>query len=159
MRIVKERVVHVGAGSLRSGASENQVKDYLDRVSKYIPAEVLAAYIAMNGMATSSKHQATLFAIIFIACITCTPIYITRFTTTKKEAWTNSVMAVIAFAIWAYATGQGIFTCIGLYDPPTASVLLALFTFISGAVVPVVRECPPKPVLMSGESVKPIAEE
>jgi len=144
MRIVRERVVSAGAGRLRSGEPTTDIKEYFDRVAKYIPAEVVAAYISANGVATLARSPGTLFTLIFAACVLCTPLYITRFTSTRKEAWTNSVMAIAAFMVWAYATGGGLVTYLGWYDAPTASVILVLFTLVSGAVVPVAKQEPPK---------------
>lgn len=148
MRIVRERVVPAGAGRLRSGEPTADIKAYFDRVAKYIPAEVVAAYISANGVASLAPSPGTLFTLIFAACVICTPLYITRFTNTRKEAWTNSVMAVLAFMVWAYATGGGLVMYLGWYDAPTASVILVLFTLVSGAVVPVAKQEPPKPQII-----------
>lgn len=144
MRIVRERVVQAGAGRLRSGEPKTDITEYFDRVAKYVPAEVIAAYISANGLASVARSPGTLFVLIFGICVICTPLYITRFTNTRKEAWTNSVMAVAAFIVWAYATGGGLVTYFGWYDAPTASVILVLFTLISGAVVPIAKQEPPK---------------
>jgi hypothetical protein len=144
MRIVKERIVQAGAGRFRSGGSTTDIKDYFDRVAKYIPSEVVAAYISANGVATLARNPGTLFTLIFAACVICTPLYLTRFTSTQKEAWTNSVMGIAAFVIWAYATGGGLVKYLGWYDAPTASVILVIFTLVSGAVVPVAKQQPPK---------------
>ena len=62
-----------------------------------------------------------------------------RFTRTGKEAWTNGIMSVFAFLAWAYAFGGGLVAYLGWYDAPAASVVLVLFTLVSGAVVPVAR--------------------
>jgi uncharacterized membrane protein len=144
MRIVRERVVPAGGSRYESGGTTSDIKDYFDRVAKYIPAEVVAAYISANGVARLAQSPGTLFTVIFAVCVVCTPLYITRFTSTPKEAWTNSLMAIAAFIVWAYATGGGLVTYLGWYDAPTASVILVLFTLISGAVVPVVKQEPPE---------------
>jgi len=149
MRIVKEKVIQPGTGHLRSGNSAaTDVKEYFDRVAKYVPAEVVAAYISANGAATLARNPGILFILIFVACLVCTPVYITRFTNTPKEAWINSVMAIAAFIVWAYATGAGLFYYAGWYDAPTASVILALFTLVSGAVQPVKKQEPQKPTII-----------
>lgn len=143
MRIVKERVVPVGTGIMTAGAPVENTKEYFDRVAKYIPAEVVAAYISANGLATLVQNPAILFTLIFATCLICTPLYITRFTSSRTEAWTNSVMAIAAFVVWAYATGGGLALYLGWYDAPTASVILVLFTLVSGAVVPTAKQRPP----------------
>jgi len=146
MRIVEEKVVPAGSGNLQGGKGTSiNVKEYLDRVAKYIPAEVIAAYIITNGIATKARDQKMWFILIFFVCLICTPIYITRFTRTRMEAWVNGITATIAFVIWAYAIGVGFFNYIGWYDAPAASIILILFSLISGAILPVKKQKPPKP--------------
>jgi hypothetical protein len=140
---------------LRSGESATDIKEYFDRVAKYVPAEVVAAYVSANGVATLARNPGTLFFFIFLACLVCTPLYITRFTSTRKEAWTNSLMAMAAFVVWAYATGGGLTKHIGWYDAPTASVILVLFTLVSGAVVPVTKQPPPRPEIIPNSPSQP----
>lgn len=147
MRIVSEKVIPRGVGYLRSGDTGKNVKEYADRITRYIPSEVVAAYLVASGFAVDAKNAGTWFIVIFTACIVTTPIYITRFTVTRKEAWTNSIMALLAFVVWAYASGVGFFHHLKWYDAPTASVVLILFTLVSGAVVPVSKKDPLKPEL------------
>lgn len=149
MRFVREQVVAPGVGRLRSGSGGVDVKAYLERIAKYIPAEVVAAYISASGAAPLARAPGFLVTLIFVVCLVCTPLYVTRFTTTKKESVVNSTMALLAFVVWAYATGVGLFQYLGWYDAPTASVLLALFTLASGAVVPVSKRAVPKPTINS----------
>lgn len=136
MRTVAERSVPSVAAAPGTTQPPGEVQKYLERVSKYVPAEVIAVYLAANGFAALSASRGVLFVVIFAACLICTPIYIARFTTTTKEAWTNGTMAVVAFLVWAYATGGGLAQHLGWYDAPTGSVLLTLFTLLSGAVEP-----------------------
>jgi len=135
MRIVEEE----RARHLWNGKPSENVKGYMERVTKYIPAEVVAAYITANGFASISSKPGLLYYLVFGVCLILTPIYITRFTRTGKEAWTNGIMSVFAFLAWAYAFGGGLVAYLGWYDAPAASVVLVLFTLVSGAVVPVAR--------------------
>ena len=140
MRIVEERVLPVGVGRLTSGeGSTIDLKEYLNRVAKYVPAEIVAAYLSASGVATLSESAGTLLVLIFGICLVCTPLYITRFASTRKEAWVNGTMATIAFVIWAYATGTGVFQHFNKYDPAAASVTLILFTVVSGLVIPTIK--------------------
>ncbi|MFL5386284.1 MAG: hypothetical protein ACJ8GN_27520 [Longimicrobiaceae bacterium] len=149
MRIVKEKVIPAGVGRFRSGEGKAaDVKEYFDRVAKYVPAEVIAAYISASGVATAASNPRTLAYLTFFVCLICTPLYITRFTETRKEAWTNGGMATIAFVVWAYATGGGLFQYLDWYDPPTASVILVLFTLVSGLAAPITKQPPPMPELV-----------
>lgn len=146
MRIVKQRAVTAGTGRLRAGGEDG--KEYLDRIAKYIPAEIIAAYVAALGFAKLAPNPAILSTVIFFVMWICAPVYITRFTSTPKETWVNGAMSVIAFAIWAYAMGDGFFNYLGWYNAPTASVILVLFTIVSGAIVPIVIKQPSRPELI-----------
>lgn len=153
MRIVQERIIQTGVGRLRSGEWRAAVlKEYGERVAKYVPAEIVAAYIAANGAATGANNAGLLFTVIFAACIVCTPVYITRFATTTKEAWTNGVLATLAFIVWAYATGGGLIAYLDWYDPAAGSVILVVFTLVSGAIEPTTKQQPPPGAIMADQS-------
>lgn len=147
MRFVSERVMDAGTRRFRSGETSSDIKDYFERIAKYVPAEIVAAYISANGVAILARTPGVLLVIIFAVCVICTPLYVTRFTTTKNESMVNSLMAVVAFVVWAYATGGGLFKYLDWYDGPTASVVLVLFTLASGAVMPVAKHNPPPSTL------------
>lgn len=157
MRIVEEKVVVPGVGRLRGGGEPMaDVKDYFERVAKYVPAEVIAAYISANGVATAGQRPGTLFTVIFVVCLICTPLYITRFARTRQEAWTNGAMATTAFLIWAYATGGGLFKYLDWYDAPSASVILVLFTLGSGAALPTKKQPIAMPQINALPPVDPV---
>jgi hypothetical protein len=144
-RIVEEKTIPAGAGRFKSGTGAgHDVKDVLERVAKYVPAEIIAGYVMASGFAENAKHgKVTLLGIIFGVCLICTPIYILQWAKTRKERIANGVISTLAFVAWAYAYG-GLFREIRLYDAAYASVGLVLVTIISGAVVPHTVVPPPK---------------
>lgn len=146
MRIVQEVEVPTGAGHFMGGKasrpSKSATKEYLERVAKYVPAEVVAAYLAGNGIAADSSQAKWLLPTIFAACAIATPFYITSFCRTRMERLVNSCMATIAFFVWAYATGGGLFKYLELYNGPAASVALIIFSLLSGIVEPKVKVRP-----------------
>jgi hypothetical protein len=152
MRVVEEKVIRRDAGQLTSGETDTKVKDYFDRVAKYVPAEIVAAYTSANGIAILSKHQAILFTAIFLICLVGTPIYITRFARTRKQRWYNGIIATVAFIVWAYATGLGLVKYMNWYDAPTASVILILFTVTSGFFFPKIWQDPSPPTVVPQSS-------
>jgi hypothetical protein len=156
MRTVRERLVPAGAGRLRSGeGAATDAKDYFDRVAKYVPTEIVAAYISANGAASLSRHEHVLVYVIFGLCLILTPLYITRFTTTPTEAWTNGGMATAAFVVWAYATGGGLFDSLDWYDAGTAAVVLVFFTLLSGLAIPIKEKPAAKPQILNPPPVSP----
>jgi len=140
-RIVEAKVITKGAGKLTAG----EPKEYLERIAKYIPAEIVAAYLAANGFAESApdSRKLALFALIFLVCLACTPWYITRFGETRKAKIVNALVASAAFVVWSYALG-GVFKQLGWHEPTTASVILILFSLISGRIQPTIVEKPPQ---------------
>lgn len=114
-----------------------QPDDYPSRLLKYIPAEVVALYVAATGIvpAAHPKHFPYLWA-IFVFCAIATPVYMfitARDEVTKKPIWKQIVLATLAFPVWAYALG-GAFTSLTWYDPLAGSLMLMGVTFIFGLV-------------------------
>jgi hypothetical protein len=144
-RIVEERRVFKSTGTVRSGSdADGGLKNALERIAKYVPAEVIAAYVMASGFAEMAKRgKIALLAIIFCVCLACTPIYILQWTKKRSERIANGIVSTLAFLAWSYAYG-GLFREIGIYDSAYASVGVILVTLISGAVVPKMITEPPK---------------
>lgn len=149
-RFVEQRVIDAGKGRLRSGAgASDDLKAFLERVAKYVPAEIVAAYVTASGFAENAKHgKVILLGIIFAVCLLCTPLYVLQLTKKPRERLVNGIVATCAFAVWAYAYG-GIFRELQWYDASIASIVLVLFSVVSGAIVPLVREEPAPPALLA----------
>ncbi len=110
-----------------------------DRVVKYIPAEVLAAWVAASGIIPSvaAQRQLATFWVAFVLGVVFTAAWTWRQTRlpNQKTAVTQIVLSTIAFVIWAYAMG-GPFSLSGVYDPAIGSLLLIFYTLAVGFVVP-----------------------
>jgi hypothetical protein len=186
-RIVRSSVVSRGRPGLeaaagaeddeggQNGQGETDTKDgdgYLDRVAKYVPAEVVAFFIFVNSIlvnavekpaakaltdavATDSKDipgqvRAAIYkiemagisvwtiswAVLFIA-LAMTPVYLKSVSDAADNAeapGANIVMSMLAFPFWAYAVDALAFR--PWHDGALASIMLATFTLISGAVRP-----------------------
>ena len=87
------RLVDFGAeveltGSRKSGTPGD---DYLTRVAKFVPTEVLAAYVAMMGIVMAMDKTDALkvpFAWgTFGLCMVFTPVYLARFKATSMRHW------------------------------------------------------------------------
>jgi hypothetical protein len=186
-RIVRSSVVSRGRPGLeaaagaeddeggQNGQGETDTKDgdgYLDRVAKYVPAEVVAFFIFVNSIlvnavekpaakaltdavAADSKDipgqvRAAIYkiemagisvwtiswAVLFIA-LAMTPVYLKSVSDAADNAeapGANIVMSMLAFPFWAYAVDALAFR--PWHDGALASIMLATFTLISGAVRP-----------------------
>ena len=114
---------------------------YLERVAKYVPAEIVAAYLAIIGFAVNVSSGKTLAMILaFAVCLVATPLYLWRMGKGSTVKAVHLIVSSIAFVVWAFAVSGagGIFGVDGLniYDPSWASIMLVIFTLGSGLIEP-----------------------
>lgn len=145
---------------------------YLDRVAKYVPAEVVAFFIFVNSILDNAAEEPVAKAlakaldekstdvpgavraaidtvkmagfsiwniswIVLIIALAMTPIYLKSVSDSADNAeapGANIVMSMLAFPFWAYAVDALAFR--PWHDGALASIMLATFTLISGAVRP-----------------------
>ena len=126
--------------------SINTDDGYFKKVVKYIPAEIIAAYTFAMGLITAKDcngEYVSIFPWIFFILLLFTPIYmyisvidnpaIIDSIKKRKQAIFHAVIALIAFALWAYALGDIPMVCyIGesAYKAVVGSLLLAAFSLI-----------------------------
>lgn len=118
---------------------------YLERVAKYVPAEIIAFFIFANstlkqsltspGTMAGFSVMSIALAVLFGAWL-ITPIYIWRIGK-PGEAWVlNAVMATLLFPVWAYAVeGVGV-TQFLPFDGHLASITLGAASLVSGMIKP-----------------------
>lgn len=132
----QRRVTDPTAADMSSGGDPWQkVKDYGERVAKYIPAEVIAFYTAATQlilMASANEEKPLrlwLFGIFGLIAWIGTPLLLGRYSNDPRTRIPNQVVGFLAFAVWAYAYPAGWFAEMGLYKPLIGGLLLLLFTF------------------------------
>jgi hypothetical protein len=119
---------------------------YLDRVAKYIPAEVLFFFIVINAILTQVVHTSGKGALMagipvmlvaqtaFVACLLMAPLFV-WYVRERGDAWViNAVVSTVAFPFWAYALGATAFS--DYWDGNLAAITLATFTVVSGLIAP-----------------------
>jgi len=82
--------------------------DYLSRLAKYIPAEVVGLYVAMVAVApTTNPHHSTIMWVIFFLNAALVPIYMWIVTSRegKRPLRLQIVLASLAFPVWVFAMG------------------------------------------------------
>ncbi len=113
------------------GAPEETKQDpsYSDKLLALIPAEIVAAFVAINGMLSSTEVPALLNWIIFAVLLIFTVIYEWRVTTEPQRpaAILQIAIASVAFVIWVYVLG-GPFKSFSWYNPIYGSVFAVLYT-------------------------------
>ncbi len=120
-------------------ATSAQVDTYFDRVVKYIPADIVSAWVAVTGL-IGGRTDIPVDAILwtaFVLGIIITAAWMWRQTSEpgKKLAVTQISISTVAFVIWVFALG-GPFANLGFYKPVYGSLLLILYTLIIGIIIP-----------------------
>ena len=131
-----------------AAADQTDTDDYTTRIVKYIPAEVVAFYLAADKLFAKAtdvvnaniadifvRDHLRYFSIaVFVIALVGTPFYI-RQQATGDEPWrVQAALSTLAFLIWAYAVQGQIFAPV--YSSAIAAFLLLVFTFASGFVKP-----------------------
>lgn len=109
---------------------------YGDRLLKLIPSEIVAAYIAVQGMIPEGTSPWFLLSVSILLTL-MTPFYLKRCQGVGHPV--QLLVSTLSFIIWVYTLG-GPFKFWGVYRSWFASVLLVIWTL---AV----------PMLMSGREV------
>jgi len=132
---------------------------YVEKIIKYIPAEIVTGYIALVGYLTVTAnsdipaHYKTYYLILLIILVCITPVwtYYAVFDkadphdpkAARKRAIFQAVIATIAFAIWVYAIGNPLLKALlcncpktdcadcSYYSPVLGSIILVLFTILT----------------------------
>jgi hypothetical protein len=130
------------------GAEQTDTDDYATRMVKYIPAEVVAFYLAADklfaqGAETVKANIANTFVTnhlfyfsvaVFVLGLVGTPIYLRQQATDDGPWQVQAAVSTVAFVIWAYAVQGQMF--IPVYSSAIAAFLVLVFTFASGFVKP-----------------------
>ncbi len=121
--------------------------DYLTRMVKYIPAEIIGcsmlvnsilaqAVASGNGTATMAGLSVTTIAAgALLIGLILTPLFC-WYVREDGDAWmVNAIVSTIAFPFWAYLMGAVAFA--KFHDGNLAAILILTFTAVSGLVAPV----------------------
>jgi uncharacterized membrane protein YozB (DUF420 family) len=112
---------------------------YVDRVIKYVPADIVGAWVAVTGMINSAADipKVTLLWIAFALGMLLTPLWTLKQTTEpkKRPAITQTIISTGAFIIWVFALG-GPFATLVFYRSVYGSLLLIFYTLIAALVIP-----------------------
>jgi len=119
--------------------------NYLDLVVKYIPTEIVGAYVALENIVEPQDKYWMSLAILVI-CFLFTPLYLFRRyregiadgTSTTAQRNQHTLVSTAMFLVWAYAVnGSGFGT---LRDPAVASALLVIASLAAGLLEPPPRQ-------------------
>ena len=121
---------------------------YFEKLIKYIPADIVAAYVAIDGiLKQGSNDPLWLTWAVFISLLALTPLYVCYmktdppgFVSSKTFHW---VASTFAFAVWVFALGGPFAVTFVWYKPIFGSVLLILTTLLLPVLENACFKCPP----------------
>jgi hypothetical protein len=118
------------------GAGTLQLDGYFDRVIKYIPSDIVAAWIGVTSLLDIDKEVNILW-IAFAIGLVLTYLWTIKQTSeeNKPPAITQALISTGAFGVWVYALG-GPFKSIPGYEAKYGALLLILYPLISGLILP-----------------------
>jgi hypothetical protein len=142
-----EGMLHPGIAGMQSQSQSVIAADsYLERIAKYVPAEVLAFSLFINSIleqavrtggptASMAGFPVTSIALgALIVGFVITPLFV-WYVREEGDAWiTNAFVSTLAYPFWAYAMNAVAFT--EYRDGNLAAILLASFTVCSGLITP-----------------------
>jgi Na+/phosphate symporter len=123
-----------------AGVTPN-VDTFFDRVVKYIPVEIVSAWIAVKGIiaAAATQSKQTILWVCFAIGVVFTALFMLKQTAVpgKGPAIMQTVIATIAFAVWVFALGEPFATWLGVANQSLyGSLLLIFFTLAVGLIIP-----------------------
>jgi hypothetical protein len=157
VRIPRPAGVNLGIRGLEDVFADDLAHDaapiadnYIERIAKYVPGEVLAFFIVINAIlnqavATAGKSASmagipvmTVAQGVLIVCMILVPLFV-WYVREQGDAWLiNAFVSTLAFPFWAYALGAT--ALIDHWDGNLAAILLATFTVVSGLIAPCARK-------------------
>ncbi len=122
-------------GAEASKANEDNIiqlsrDSYFDRLFKYIPAELVAGYIFVQGVLknlTDAVEISILQWTIFSLFCLLTPLYLWRVQKVSKIQ--QHIISFVSFVVWCFALG-GPFAMYSWYNPVYGEILLPVFTLL-----------------------------
>lgn len=121
-------------------AGGTAIDGYFDRLIKYIPSDIVGAWIAVTGIIPSNGQGTNSSTILWVAFgfgVVITALWVWRQTELpgRPIAYTQIAMATVAFVVWVFALG-GPFTTFEWYVSFQGSLALIAYTLLAGLIVP-----------------------
>lgn len=114
-----------------------------ERILKYIPAEVVAFYLAALGIIESlpqeTKGKEGGYWVILVLGVVGAPLYILKFAEWAKSAFLHAAWSAFAFLVWAYTLG-GAFKLIPDFHQPWIGSLVLLAVTLFAALLPLPKD-------------------
>jgi hypothetical protein len=127
-KVYKKEIEPLGPKRTTSQVQGEKFKNWMERLVKLIPAEVLSLYLAGKGIAESWLG--------YWAAVCLVIVFVFRAWGTKEEGkkvqWAAVIIATVSFVIWIYAIGD-YFISFTLPDARIPSLIVLVWTFMVSA--------------------------
>jgi len=137
-RVIGESDVEKFIEKAPVGEPSPTIDDYSSKLLKYIPAETVAGFVALNGL-LSAVPGVTLafFWFVFVLLVLLTMGYAWSSTRLKHlpPAYLQIAIQTVAFVIWVFAIG-GPFTFFTWYKQYYGATILILYTVFIPLIAP-----------------------
>lgn len=129
----------VRTGPLETIGGQPTVDDYWARLVKYLPVEMIGAYLAVVGVLSSVLDGAALRLALGSALVAgAVAVWWFAANVLRVTRRQQRVVSTVAFVLWVFATG-GVFGTFGWWAPWMGSVAVVVF----GVVVRIIQIGPP----------------
>jgi hypothetical protein len=103
--------------------------DYLSRLLKYVPIEMISAYLIVAGIVESAyseqqRAQRIALGVLLVLGLVATWFYSAR--VLKISRTSQLIMTVVAFTVWVFAIG-GVFATTDWYQPWMGTIAVVIF--------------------------------
>jgi hypothetical protein len=134
-----------------AGAEGSPIADYLERVAKYVPVEILGALLAIRGVLPAHGTPDALPGVaevaLFVILVALTPIYLLRLGRDVPQKVRQVAIATVSFVIWSYTIG-GPFFWDSIADlvhhqvvyPGLAAALVVIWSLAAGLFQPIASD-------------------
>jgi hypothetical protein len=129
--------------ALQAASGPSGIDTYSDRVVKYIPADVVAAWVTASGLIKAAENgpyrpSNTVLWVIFAVGLFLAGAWTWKQTNRAgmPPPVVQIVISTIAFAVWVFGLGGPFPQWVGLYNPVTNSLALIAYTLAVGLVAP-----------------------
>ena len=125
----------IRTAALQANGQSDRLDGYFDRVLKYVPADIVAAWITIAAFVP--REDVNTMWIAFAVGAVLTAVWTARQTREPglPLAILQIAVATAAFAVWVIALGRP-FDSIDGFKAFYGPVLLVAFTLVSGLLVP-----------------------
>jgi len=130
-----ERALTARALREKEVVANPDIDGYFAKLAKYIPAEITAAFLAVNYLLDNASPaiSGNMYWAVFAVIVVVTPLYFWMVSIIEgkdKPDIPQLIVAPIAFVIWAFALGGPFIAALSWYQPALAQVAVVLATVI-----------------------------